>query len=62
MPVSYSRGVASQDRHFANGYDATGMLEKKVFALKVATLSTVQTGRSLKLIGRGFYGCVPSTR
>lgn len=38
------------------------MLEKKVCALKVAALSTVQTGRSPKLIGRRFSGCVPSAR
>jgi hypothetical protein len=38
------------------------MLEKKVFVLKVAALSTVQTGRFPRLTGRRFYDCVPSTR
>jgi hypothetical protein len=54
--------VVSRDRHFANGYDVIRKPEKKVFVLKVAALSTVQTGRSLRLTGRRFYDCVPSTK
>jgi hypothetical protein len=38
------------------------MQERKAFVLKVAALSTVQTGRSPKLIGRRFSGCVQSAR
>jgi hypothetical protein len=38
------------------------MLEKKVCAPKVAALSTVQTERFPKLIGRRFSNCVQSAR
>jgi hypothetical protein len=51
-----------RDRHVAIGSGAIAMLEKRGFALKVVALTTVRTGKSLKLIGRRFSDYVPSTK
>lgn len=61
-PVLYACDAAYRDRHFASGYVATEMPERKDFALKAVALSTVRMGRSLRRIEQKFCDYVPSAR